>query len=111
MLTDELLGRVMQHSSFSYMKNNFDAERRLFEAQIIEKIEDNQAAAERREIFMAESGIEVVRKGIINDWKSYLTPEQSEQIGARFSEICQECEGLKDFWSPWKIFYLEEKIC
>ena len=86
------------------MKNKFDAERRLFEAEVIENMDDKVAAAERREIFMAESEITVVRKGKINDWKSFMTPEQSRQIYDRFIETCKKCEGLKDYWSKWNIF-------
>ena len=86
------------------MKKKFDAERRLFEAQSIDQIEDEVAAAQRREIFEVETGIEVVRRGRINDWQTYLTAKQNERIYARFLEICHDCEGLKDFWSPWNIF-------
>jgi hypothetical protein len=103
-LSDELLGRVMQHSSFDYMKDKFDAERRLFEAKIIDNMEDKVAAAQRREIFMAESGIKVVRKGEINDWKSFMTSDQSRRIYDRFIETCKECEGLEKYWTQWNIF-------
>ncbi len=103
-MSDELLERVMQHSSFDYMKDKFDAERRMFEAEIIENMEDKEAAAQRREIFIAESEIKVVRKGQINDWKSFMTPEQSRRIYDRFKEMCKECEGLENYWSKWNIF-------
>ncbi|UJR19562.1 hypothetical protein I4U23_022692 [Adineta vaga] len=103
-LTDELLQQIMQYSSFDYMKDKYDAERRLFEASIIDSIEDSELAARRREIFQAESQIKVVRKGEINDWKSFMTSEQSQQIHQRFLEICKECEGLENYWSKWNIF-------
>jgi hypothetical protein len=86
------------------MKNKYDAERRLFEKNIIENMEDQEAAAQRREIFMAESGIKVVRKGEINDWKSFMTTKQSRQIDDRFMAACKDCEGLKNYWSKWNIF-------
>ncbi|CAF1048168.1 unnamed protein product [Adineta steineri] len=103
-LNDELLEKVLKYSSFDYMKNKYDAERRLFEKNIIDNIEDKEAAAQRREIFMNESGIKVVRKGEINDWKSFMTPEQSRQIYDRFMATCKECEGLENYWLKWNIF-------
>lgn len=86
------------------MKTKFDAERRLFEKQIIDNIDDEDDANRRREIFDAEQNIQVVRQGKINGWKSYLTSEQNERINARFLDICANCEELKDFWSSWKVF-------
>lgn len=103
-LTGDLLKSVLEHSSFEYMKTKFDAERRLFEAEIIESIDDEEEAARRREIFQAESNIQVVRQGKINGWKSHLTSEQNERLTARFLEICADCEGLRDFWSQWGVF-------
>ncbi|CAF0973550.1 unnamed protein product [Didymodactylos carnosus] len=103
-LSDELLEQVMQHSSFDYMKDKFDAERRMFEAKIIENTEDKIAAAQRREKFIAESEMKIVRKGEINDWKSFMTPEQSRRIYDRFMATCKNCEGLENYWSKWNIF-------
>ena len=94
----------MQHSSFDYMKDKFDAERRFFEAKIIDNMKDQEVAAHRREIFKAESAIKVVRKGQINDWKSFMTQEQSRRIYDRFMDTCKECEGLEKYWSQWNIF-------
>ena len=103
-LTEDLLKCVLEHSSFEYMKTKFDAERRLFEAEIIENIDDEDEMARRREIFQAESNIQVVRQGKINGWKSHLTIDQSDRLEARFLQICADCDGLRDFWSQWGVF-------
>jgi hypothetical protein len=103
-LNDELLEQVMKYSSFDYMKDKFDIERRLFEKKMIDNIQNKELAAHRREIFMAESGIKVVRNGEINGWKSFLTPEQTRQIDNRFITTCKECQGLEHYWSRWNIF-------
>ena len=86
------------------MKDKFDAERRIFEAKIIENTEDKIAAAQRREKFIAESEMKIIRKGEINDWKSFMTPEQSRRIHDRFMATCKKCEGLENYWSKWNIF-------
>lgn len=94
----------MQQTSFDYMKGRFDDERRRFEAKFIESIEDKATAAQRREIFVAESGMKTVRKGELNDWKSYMTAEQSDRIYHRFKEICQGCDELENYWTKWNVF-------
>ena len=86
------------------MKSKFDNERRLFEAEFIESIEDTIVAAQRHELFMAESQLKQIRKGEINDWKSFMTPEQSHRMYDRFMAICKECDGLELYWSKWNVF-------
>ncbi|CAF1044871.1 unnamed protein product [Adineta steineri] len=103
-LNDELLGKVMKHSSFDYMKDKFDVERRIFTENSIKKMEDKIEAAKRHEAFAKLSEVKFVRKGKINDWKSMMTPEQSGRIYDRFMILCKECEGLENYWSKWNIF-------
>ena len=86
------------------MKNKFDDERRKFEAKIIADMDDKEVAVERQQKFAAELDVKIVRKGEINDWESFLTPEQSRQIYDRFLEICRQCAGLENYWSKWNIF-------
>lgn len=82
------------------MKGKFDAERRLFERDAIEKIPNERVAAQRREIFNAESQIQVIRQGEINGWKSHLSSKQSELIDERLQRIFVECSGLERFFIP-----------
>ncbi|CAF2093990.1 unnamed protein product [Rotaria magnacalcarata] len=103
-LTHHLLERVMKHASFDYMKGKFDHERRTFEKKFIDSIEDNAVAAQRQQIFMAESNLQTIRKGEINDWKSIMTPQQSRRIYQRFIDACQGCDGLENYWSKWNVF-------
>jgi hypothetical protein len=76
------------------MKDKFDNERRQFEAKFIETIEKKIIADQRREIFMAESDLRTIRKGQINDWKSFMTHKQNQRIYQRFLEACQ---GIEDY--------------
>ena len=94
----------MKQASFDYMKGKFDNERRRFEAKFIESIEDKAVAAQRHEIFVAESELQTVRKGEINDWKTFMTVEQSDRIYHRFKEVCQGCDGLEKYWTKWNVF-------
>ena len=102
-LTDELLEKVVQYSSFDYMKGKYDDERHVTRAKAIEKIEDEVEAARLRETF-GPTNFKIMRKGEMNDWKSYMTPEQNQRITDRFLEMCQQCDGLKEHWSKWNIF-------
>jgi hypothetical protein len=104
MLNDQLLEKVMKHASFEYMKGKFDNERRLFEAKFIKTIKNKTVAARRREIFMAESELKTIRKGEINDWKSFMTSEQNRRMYHRFMAACEECDELKNYWSKWNVF-------
>ena len=86
------------------MKDNFDRERRKFEEKIIKNMEDSAATDWRREIFVGEEKMTTVRKGEINDWRSFLSEEQSQRIDNRFKEICIDCDGLENFWSKRNVF-------
>lgn len=86
------------------MKDKFDHERRAFEQKFIKTIKDQDFAAWRQQIFEAESNLKTVRKGEINDWKSLMTEEQSQQIYQRFIETCRKCDGLENYWSKWNVF-------
>ncbi len=94
----------MKHASFEYMKGKFDNERRLFEAKFIKSIEDKEVAAQRQEIFMAESELKTVRKGEINDWKSFMTSEQNDRMYRRFIAACEGCNELESYWKKWNVF-------
>ena len=96
--------RVLTYSSFSYMKENFDQERRKFEENIIKNMEESTDADWRSEIFAGEEKMTTVRKGEINDWKCFLSEEQSRRMGDRFKEICADCDGLENYWSKWNVF-------
>lgn len=89
-LDDQLLERVLKHASF--------------EATFIRSIKNKEVAARRHEIFMAESELKTVRKGDINDWKSFMTSEQSDRIYQRFLTACEECDELENYWSKWNVF-------
>jgi hypothetical protein len=103
-LDDQLLEKVMKQASFEYMKGKFDNERRLFEAKFIGSIEDEIVAARRHEIFMAESELKTIRKGEINDWKSFMTSEQSDRMYRRFKAACEGCDELENYWTKWNVF-------
>jgi hypothetical protein len=47
-----------------------------------------------------KDSIELIRKGIIGDWKSVMTDEQSQRFDAIVAEKTQHMEGLDQFWSP-----------
>jgi hypothetical protein len=100
-MNDQLLANVMKYSSFDYMKDRFDVERRLFEATTIDAIDDKQTADQQRELFMNEENLKTVRKGEINDWKSFMTREQCARIDARFRQTCIDCDDLINYWSQW----------
>ena len=89
----------MKHASLEYMNGKFDNERRLFEAKFIATIKNKTVVAQRRGIFMAESQLKTIRKGEINDWKSFMTPEQNHRIYHRFIAACEGCDELKNYWS------------
>ncbi|CAF4739932.1 unnamed protein product [Rotaria sp. Silwood1] len=103
-LTEELLQKVILYSSFNYMKNKYDDERRKFEMIYIEEIEDEIARARMLKQFDGDPNMELVRKGQINDWKTFMSLEQSERIKNKFIETCQKCDGLESYWSKWNIF-------
>jgi hypothetical protein len=106
-LDDQLLEKVLKYSSFEYMKDNLDNERRLFEAKIIESIQNEIIAAQRKEIFEAESKLKTTRKGEINNWKSFMISEQSHRRYRRFLTVCEGCDGLDNYWSKWNVFGLK----
>jgi hypothetical protein len=89
------------------MKANFDKERRQFEAKFIESIKNKSVAARRNEIFKAESELKTIRKGEINNWKEFITPEQSHRMYLRFLVACEGCDGLENYWSKWNVFGLK----
>jgi len=86
------------------MKSKYDDERQLFHAKRINEITDNIVHDRLLKQFEGEQDLKLVRKGQINDWKSYMTSEQCQQIKDRFTEICQRCDGLGNYWSKWNIF-------
>ena len=100
-LTTELLEKVIEYSSFQYMRGKYDLERRAFELQTIKSTNDDQLAAEMQKHFDGEVNLKYIRQGAVNGWKSYMTPEQSQRIEDRFNEICQKCDGLESYFAKW----------
>ncbi|CAM4906997.1 unnamed protein product [Rotaria socialis] len=103
-LTDQLLHKVIHYSSFEYMKNKYDNERRKFEGKYIQEIQDEIVRARMLKQLDGEPNMEIVRKGEINDWKTFMSQEQSQRIKEKFIETCQKCDGLESYWSKWNIF-------
>lgn len=100
-MNETLVQDVLKSTSFEYMKDKYDYERRMAEADYISKIEDETDAEYRWQVFRAEADMKVVRKGVINDWKTIMNAEQSERINTQFIKLCQRCDGLSEFWKNW----------
>lgn len=86
------------------MKNKYDDERRKFEAKYIEEIKDEVVRTRMLKQLDGDSDMNLIRKGQINEWKIYMSLEQSQRINNKFIDTCQKCEGLKSYWSQWNIF-------
>lgn len=81
----QLLDRVETYASFDYMKKNYDASRNAYLAQHGPP---------------SEKPINFVRKGIVGDWSSNMTDEQSERLDKIISEKTRDMVGLETFWYP-----------
>jgi hypothetical protein len=82
---EKLLDAVETYSSFDYMKKNYDSSwneviTQGFHAPVY--------------------SMKFIRKGIIGDWKSYMTDEQSQRFDAILAEKTRDMKGLEAFWTP-----------
>ncbi len=82
---NQLLDRVETYASFDYMKKNFDSSRNTFLAQ------HGQAT---------DHSMHFIRKGIVGDWSSYMTDEQSQRLDAITIDKTHHMLGLEAFWQP-----------
>jgi hypothetical protein len=89
-LTDELLENVTIFSSFNYMKENFDVNRKAFEADIPHSVPElrNDRVS--------------VRKGAVGDWKTMLSDEQSRRINDQFREKTRKHTELRGYWDRYE---------
>jgi hypothetical protein len=82
---ENLLNQVKEYSSFDYMKKNFDSSL-------------NDAFTQRGQ--PRKDSMKFIRKGLVGDWKSLMTEEQSQRLDAIIAEKTQHMKGLDEFWSP-----------
>ncbi|CAF1080461.1 unnamed protein product [Rotaria sp. Silwood1] len=82
---NQLIDRIEKHSSFEYMKENFDSSRHCFLMKQGQQSEDS---------------ITFIRKGIVGDWSSFMNDEQSQQLDRITAEKTRHMLGLSSFWNP-----------
>lgn len=83
---DELLQRVVDFSSFEYMKKNFDKARNNFFAQI---------TADPIAVRVPST---YIRNGAIGDWKTCMSKEQNEEFDKK---LFDEMRVMPDFERLW----------
>lgn len=91
-MNDELLEKLATFSSFTYMKENFDAKRKISEANALHTVPE-----------LRNDRIST-RKGIIGDWKTMLSEEQSRKMNDRFKEKTCDHPDLRAFWDEYGVF-------
>ncbi len=80
----------------SDMKENFDVKRKASEANIpysVIELRNNRVS---------------VRKGIVGDWKTMLSEEQSRRINDPFIEKTGDHTDLRTYWEEYLIFDANE---
>jgi sulfotransferase family protein len=80
----QLLDQVEKYSSLEYMKKSYNSS-------------FNDVLTQRDP---GEHTLNIVRKGIIGDWRSLMTDEQSRKFDAVVAEKTQDIKGLDNFWFP-----------
>lgn len=82
-LSEELLERIMTVSSFDYMK----------------KAEFNQKISRAH----TTATFQFIRKGIVGDWQTTLSHEQSHRLDKRFHEKTKDIPQLNTLWDEYKM--------
>ncbi|KAI1301489.1 Sulfotransferase 1C2A [Halotydeus destructor] len=103
----EVMENILKYSSFEYLKQ---AERSMTTTlsntakELIEQsaISKSPSTVKAIETFMtagkARQGHSHFRKGVVNDWKSVMTNEQSQRLNDKFFQKCQ-ATGLQHLWN------------
>ncbi|CAF1247621.1 unnamed protein product [Adineta ricciae] len=86
-LTDEILERIVQVTSFDYMK----------------KAEYNKHLSEESAGHLFETRT-VVRKGEVGDWRTLMSEEQSRRMDARFKQTMEHIPELFTLWDEYNVF-------
>ena len=100
-LDDDLLERIITYSSFNYMKERYD---KAYSAQAKIALANDSPDAP---LPISKSNLErmdkfnLVRKGVVGDWSSAMTEEQSRRMDQIFAEKTADLDGLQ------KLFLLE----
>jgi hypothetical protein len=82
---EELLAKTETYSSFNYMKKHYDSSL-------------NDIMTQRGD--QSNHLMKFIRNGLIGDWKSLMTDEQSQRFDALVVEKTQHMKGLEEFWFP-----------
>ena len=83
-LNKKLLERTGLVTQFDYLKQN----------RFNERIIDSEPS----------TTIEFVRKGIVGDWRTVLSDEQSRRLDAHFYEKTRDIPGLNTLWHGYNVF-------
>jgi hypothetical protein len=84
-ISDDLISTVVQATTVKAMKEVINSGMRSVSSQ-------NDPDKET---------FEFIRKGIINDWKNIMTPEQSDTISAKFRQKAEEYPQLLTLWDDY----------
>ncbi|KAG8177584.1 hypothetical protein JTE90_028305 [Oedothorax gibbosus] len=91
----QILNDVIEHSSFRYMKENFDRQVAELSATAHETVKRKPEliaglkvlfSAENKLFGTASDSVSFVRKGVVGDWKNYFSQEQIKRMDEKFRE-------------------------
>ncbi|KFM75293.1 Sulfotransferase 1C2A, partial [Stegodyphus mimosarum] len=103
---EKVLQDVINYSSFNFMKENFNKSYAEFDSMPKGLIKNNPDIPPGvRHLFSAEGnifkphpeGVQVVRKGIVGDWRNYFSPEQNARLEEKFRERTAGTD-IPDLW-------------
>lgn len=105
------LENVLKHSSFEYMKETLNQQIYDMFSMPKEDIEKSDLPPEMKELMIKFSQIpgttmkvsqsmNFVRKGIIGDWRNYLSEEQSRRLEEKFADKLGNTD-LGKFWRKY----------
>ncbi|CAF1068179.1 unnamed protein product [Adineta steineri] len=120
-ISDQLVDVTAYYSSFDYMKKNYNNTRREFSQKpnpwtklssstsTSNDILSTISRSETEDKFNAlietifrltcyDGQLDFVHKGENNQWKAFMSKEQSQLINNRMRDLYKECEGLENYW-------------
>lgn len=91
----DFVGNVLKHSSVDFMKGFFNHSA----YQLVNKVHQQHGGKPPSE--KLDTKFELVRKGIVNDWKSLMSSEQSKRLSDLFRSKAVQHPVLYEIWNNY----------